>query len=43
MVSLSFVRPIKEGLNLGAIFRYLKKKYYVSQGEKCLLTQDEAN
>ena len=38
MISLSFIRPIKEGLNLGAILRFLKKKYYVNQGEKCLLT-----
>jgi hypothetical protein len=43
MISLSFIRPIKEGLNLGAILRFLKKKYYLNQGEKCLLTQEEAN
>ena len=30
LISLSFTRPIKEALNLGAITRYLKKKYYMN-------------
>jgi hypothetical protein len=38
LISLSFTRPIKEILNLGAIITFFKKKYYMKQGEKCLLT-----
>ena len=30
MVSLSFIRPIKEMLNIGTFYRFLKKKYYIN-------------
>lgn len=29
MVALSFIRPIKEVLNVGAVIRFLKKKFYI--------------
>jgi len=43
MVSISFKAPIKNVLNVGEVIRRLKRKMYKDQGEKCLLTQAEAN
>jgi hypothetical protein len=43
MVSISFKAPVKNVLNVGEIIRRIKRKMYKDQGEKCLLTQAEAN
>lgn len=43
MVSISFIEPVQYVLDVGALVRYFKKSMYKSQGDKCLLTQAEAN
>jgi len=43
MTSISFTEPITYVFDVGAIIRQLKRKMYKNQGEKCLLTQAEAN
>lgn len=43
MISISFVEPIMYIFDVGALIRELKRKFYKGQGDKCLLTQAEAN
>jgi hypothetical protein len=43
MASISFTEPITYVFDVGALVRRFKRKMYKDQGEKCLLTQAEAN
>ena len=43
MISVSFTDPILYVVDFGVIVSKLKRWYFKSQGEKCLLTQAEAN
>jgi hypothetical protein len=43
MISVSFIDPVLYVIDPGVIVAKLKKWYYQSQGEKCLLTQAELN
>lgn len=43
MISISFIEPVTYVFDIGALIRYLKRKMYKDQGDKCLLTQAEAN
>jgi uncharacterized protein YbaA (DUF1428 family) len=43
MISVSFTDPVLYIIDFGVIVSMLKRWYYKGQGEKCLLTQAEAN
>lgn len=39
MIAISFIDPIKKIFNVGALFKMLKRAYYIKEGvETCLLT-----
>jgi C4-dicarboxylate transporter len=43
MISVSIINPLIYVVDVGVIIAYIKRWYLKSQGDKCMLTQAEAN